>query len=59
MRGTEGDVVVYVRADSKLEYGSVMQLLGEVGQAGFARVSLLSTRLQGGPAPAGGAPPSP
>ena len=57
MRGTEGDVVVYVRADTKLEYGNVMQILGEVGQAGFARVSLLSTRLQG--APAGGAPQSP
>ena len=50
MRGSEGDVVVYVRADSKLAYGDVMQILGQVGEAGYARVSLLSTRLQGAPA---------
>ncbi|MEQ1718639.1 MAG: ExbD/TolR family protein [Hyphomicrobium sp.] len=52
LRGSEGDTVVYVRADTKLAYGDVMQLLGQVGEAGFARVSLLSTRLQGGAAPA-------
>jgi biopolymer transport protein TolR len=50
IRGSEGDTVVYVRADTKLPYGEVMQLLGQVGEAGFARVSLLSTRLQGAPA---------
>ena len=47
IKSTEGDGVVYVRADSKLPYGEVMQILGEVGQAGFSRVSLLSNRLQG------------
>ena len=52
LRGSEGDTVVYVRADTKLAYGDVMQLLGQVGEAGFARVSLLSTRLQGATAPA-------
>ena len=54
VKAEEGDNVVYVRADSKLAYGEVMQLLGQVGEAGFARVSLLSTRLQGAPA----APPA-
>jgi biopolymer transport protein ExbD len=52
VRSTEGDAVVYVRADSKIAYGDVMQILGQVGEAGFARVSLLSNRLQSStPAP--------
>ena len=50
LKDAEGDSVVYVRADSKRAYGDVMQILGEVGEAGFARVSLLSTKLQGAPA---------
>ncbi len=59
LKASEGDGVVYVRADSKLAYGEVMLILGEVGQAGFARVSLLSNRLQGGTAaPAAPAAPS-
>lgn len=50
LKAAEGDGVVYVRGDTKLPYGDVMLILGEVGQAGFSRVSLLSTRLQGAPA---------
>ncbi len=46
VRSAEGDAVVYVRADSKIAYGDVMLILGQVGEAGFARVSLLSNRLQ-------------
>ena len=42
IRAAEGDAVVYVRADKKNPYGDVMDLLGQVGQSGFARVSLLS-----------------
>lgn len=38
--GSEG--IVYVRADRSIAYGEVMEILGRVGQAGFARVSLLS-----------------
>ncbi|RUO99929.1 biopolymer transporter ExbD [Hyphomicrobium sp.] len=38
----EGDSVVYVRADRKIAYGDVMELLGRVGESGYARVSLLS-----------------
>ena len=53
VRSAEGDTVVYVRADSKIAYGDVMLVLGQVGEAGFARVSLLSNRLQT-PTPATG-----
>ena len=42
-----GDGIVYVRADKKIAYGDVMEILGRVGESGFARVSLLSQ-----PAPA-------
>ena len=37
-----GDGVVYVRADRKIPYGDVMEILGRVGDSGYARVSLLS-----------------
>jgi biopolymer transport protein TolR len=42
LRAAEGDAVVYVRADKKRAYGEVMDILGRVGQSGYARVSLLS-----------------
>jgi biopolymer transport protein TolR len=42
LRATEGDTVVYVRADKKNSYGDVMDLLGRVGESGYGRVSLLS-----------------
>jgi biopolymer transport protein TolR len=42
LRSAEGDAVVYVRADKKRAYGEVMDILGRVGQSGYARVSLLS-----------------
>jgi biopolymer transport protein TolR len=45
LRAEEGDAVVYVRADRRTPYGTVMQLIGRVGESGYARVSLLS---QGG-----------
>jgi biopolymer transport protein TolR len=48
IKSQEGsDGVVYVRADKKIAYGDVMEVLGRVGESGFARVSLLSQ-----PAPA-------
>ncbi len=40
--GTEGDAVVYVRGDRGIEYGKVMNVLGQVGQAGFDKVSLIA-----------------
>ncbi|MGQ0457089.1 MAG: ExbD/TolR family protein [Hyphomicrobium sp.] len=43
IKATEGaDGIVYVRADRTIAYGEVMEILGRVGEAGFARVSLLS-----------------
>ncbi len=42
IKAQEGDVVVYVRADRKMAYGDVMELLGRVRESGYARVSLLS-----------------
>lgn len=42
LRATEGDTVVYVRADKKSNYGDVMDILGRVGESGYGRVSLLS-----------------
>lgn len=42
IKSQEGDGVVYVRADKKVAYGDVMEVLGRVGESGFARVSLLS-----------------
>jgi biopolymer transport protein TolR len=61
IRGAEGDTVVYVRADKRVPYGEVMEILGRVGEGGYPRVSLLS---QPGPkqhpaaAPATGAAPT-
>ena len=42
LRAAEGDTVVYVRADKRIAYGEVMDLLGLVGESGYQRVSLLS-----------------
>ncbi len=42
LKAQEGDTVVYVRADKKIPYGEVMDLLGRVGESGYGRVSLLS-----------------
>ncbi|HEY8193904.1 MAG TPA: biopolymer transporter ExbD [Hyphomicrobium sp.] len=42
IKSQEGDGIVYVRADRKIPYGDVMELLGRVGESGYARVSLLS-----------------
>ncbi len=42
LKSQEGDGVVYVRADRTIAYGEVMEVLGRVGESGFARVSLLS-----------------
>ncbi len=42
LRASEGEMVVYVRADKSSAYGDVMDILGRVGESGYARVSLLS-----------------
>jgi biopolymer transport protein ExbD len=51
IRAAEGDTVIYVRGDKKVVYGDVMDILGLVGQSGYARVSLLSQHLPQSAAP--------
>ena len=48
---TEGESVVYVRGDRGIEYGKVMQVLGQVGQAGFDKVSLIAEAQTAAAAP--------
>ena len=38
--------IVYVRGDGMLPYGQIMDLLGIVNTAGFAKVSLLAEAVQ-------------
>ena len=47
LKATEGDTIAYVRADTSIAYGQVMEILGMVGQGGYAKVSLLSHKQQG------------
>jgi biopolymer transport protein TolR len=56
LRAEAPDQVVYVRADRSLEYGKVVALMGLVGQAGFAKVSLVA---EGVPPAAPGTPAAP
>jgi biopolymer transport protein ExbD len=42
LRTSQGDTVVYVRADKKIPYGEVMELLNRIGASGYQRISLLS-----------------
>ena len=42
LRESQGDAVVYIRADKRLPYGAVMELLSRVGASGYQRISLLS-----------------
>ena len=43
----EKEQTAYVRADKDLPYGTVMSILGDVAEAGFARISLLSEAKPG------------
>jgi biopolymer transport protein ExbD len=49
LRTQDGDAVVYLRADKKIAYGEVVALLGQVGNAGYQRISLLSQFTEGAP----------
>ncbi|MGO9547396.1 MAG: ExbD/TolR family protein [Rhodomicrobium sp.] len=42
LRGSQADAVVYVRADKKIPYGDVMELMSRLGASGYSRISLLS-----------------
>ncbi|MGH8321487.1 MAG: ExbD/TolR family protein [Gammaproteobacteria bacterium] len=43
------DEIVYVRADKTIPYGRVMAFLGEVGQSGFYKISLISKQASESP----------
>jgi biopolymer transport protein TolR len=49
IRASEGDAVVYVRGDTKADYGDVMDVLTLVGESGYARVSLLAKASKSAP----------
>ena len=51
LKGELGDAVVYVRGDRGIEYGKVMNVLGQVGQAGFDKVSLIAEAQTAAAAP--------
>ena len=63
LRSADGDVTIYVRGDKGIEYGEVMKVLGQVGQAGFPKVSLIAEGESGQSAspvaPQGATPASP
>ena len=42
LRQSAGDVTIYVRGDKGIDYGEVMKVLGQVGQAGYPKVSLIA-----------------
>ncbi len=39
----QGGPRIYLRADRRLDYGRVMQVMGEINRAGLRRVALVST----------------
>jgi biopolymer transport protein TolR len=41
------DAIVYVRGDKGIDYGKVMDILGKVGRAGFAKISLVAEPAPG------------
>ena len=47
--------VVLVRGDKGVPYGRVMEVMGQVGAAGFTRISLIAEAPPGGAASPGGA----
>jgi TolR protein len=49
LRAKDPNAVVYVRGDRSIPYGRVMEVMGQVGQAGFARVSLIAEAASGRP----------
>jgi biopolymer transport protein TolR len=42
IRSETPDAIVYVRGDKGVDYGRVLDLLGQAGRAGFARISLVA-----------------
>ena len=47
LHGSEPDSVVYVRGDKKVDYGTMMKVMGQLSSAGFHRVALVTEFEQG------------
>jgi biopolymer transport protein TolR len=46
-RGSGFDERIYVRGDRKVDYGTVMRVMGRISGAGFHRVALVTEVEQG------------
>ncbi|MDA5194008.1 ExbD/TolR family protein [Govanella unica] len=49
LKSDKTENTIFVRGDTKTDYGTVMELLGVLGKAGFADISLLTEEPQGKP----------
>ena len=47
-RGGGSDERVYVRGDKKVDYGTMMRVMGRLSAAGYHRVALVTEVEQGG-----------
>lgn len=48
-RGGGADERIYVRGDKKVDYGTMMKVMGRLSAAGYHRVALVTEVEQGGP----------
>jgi biopolymer transport protein TolR len=53
-RGGSSDEQIYVRGDKKVDYGTMMRVMGRLSAAGYRHVSLVTEVEQGGAAQGGG-----
>ena len=47
-RGNKPDETIYVRGDKKVDYGTMMRVMGRISGAGYRKVSLITEVEQGG-----------
>ncbi|MFZ0425257.1 MAG: protein TolR [Xanthobacteraceae bacterium] len=48
-RGGKPDDLIYVRGDKKVDYGTMMRVMGRISGAGYHRVALVTEVEQSGP----------
>ncbi len=59
LKAKDGDKAVFLRADRSIHYGDVLELMAQIGNAGFHRLSLLSQEVNTATAANEGQPPTP
>jgi biopolymer transport protein TolR len=47
-RGANADQLIYVRGDKKVDYGTMMRVMGRISGAGYHKVALVTEVEQGG-----------